>query len=244
MKSGRKKIIDAIEILGNEIVQCKEKCKGIENNQSEGYYPRTFFLDPEDSDKIEILVVGENPGNSTCLEREFYKVLAEQSRAKVATFKDCQIVWRSIAKEHDFYQRPKHLLKQLGLNPNGVLFAEVVFCEKSYSTRSVPKKTFEKCCNRFLRKIITLVPEEKYVLCLGKKAFHYTRKLPESARRKLIAAYHPTGSRIFANYFEKEKGKKVIERRLKKKILTDFKEIEASNEPYIFEIKQQTLSSL
>jgi len=240
----RKKIFEVIEKLGNEIVQCKAKCKGIENNQRDGYYPRIFFLDPENASEIEVLVVGENPGNSAFLEREFYKVLSERNRAKVAMFKDCRRVWRTIVKEHDYYLRPKHLLKQLGLNPKGTLFAEVVFCEKSHSTGRIPNKTFEKCCNRFLRKIVKLVPEKKYILCLGTNAFVYTRNMPESAHKKLIAAYHPTGSRIFANYFEKEKGKKIIGRRLKRKILTDFRALEASNKPYMCKIRSKAVTSL
>lgn len=232
-----KKALEFIEKLGNEIIQCDMKCRGVENNQSDGYYPRLFYLDPETASEIEILVVGENPGNSTLLEREFYKTLAERNNVRITTFKDCQRVWRTIIKEHDYYRRPKHLLKQLGLNPKGILFAEVAFCEKIDPTKSIPKETFKHCCNRFLSKIIALVPEQKYILCLGAKAFKYTIELPGRSERKLIVAYHPTGSWKFANYFEKGEAKKVTERSLKKEIIAEFKERESSKKTYVFKIK-------
>jgi len=230
-----------IEDLGTKIIQCREKCEGINNNQKEGYYPRAFFLDQEDDPQVEILIVGENPGNSNCLEREFYKTLAERNEDKIATFKDCQRVWRSIAKQHDYYQRPKHLLKELGLSLNGILWAEVVFCEKSPSSGKLPE-TFKTCSDRFLKEIVKLLPERKYLVCLGMTALKYVIKLTNSNQWKVIGVYHPTGSRVFANYFEK-KGR-VTERKLKKKILKSFKELEDSHEPYVCKVKANEIENL
>lgn len=233
MKNLRKEIVKTVEEMGTEIIRCGQKCKGVENNQDEGYYPRAFFLDTDYDSQVEVAIIGENPGNSSCLEREFYKALAERNEDKIVTFNDCQRVWRSIAKQHDYYLRPKHLLKELGLNLNGILWGEVVFCEKSSTTRKIPEETFEKCSTLFLSKIAKLLPERKYIVCLGTKAFEYVKNLPGRDRWKVIMVYHPTGSRVFANYFEKERGKKVIERKLKKKILEDFKKLEVSQKSYM-----------
>jgi hypothetical protein len=52
----------------------KESCVG-----SDGYYPRAFFLNPRDVPEVEVAIVGKNPGYSSPLEREFYKVLGEPS---------------------------------------------------------------------------------------------------------------------------------------------------------------------
>jgi hypothetical protein len=232
-------LIEIIEKLGTDIIQCNEKCEGVENNQKEGYYPRALFLEPKNATQVEVLLIGENPGNSSCLEREFYKVLAEKKDSELASFKDCQRIWRSIAKEHDYYQRPKHLLKELGLNFNGILWAEIVFCEKSRST--IPKKTFKKCSSRFLTRITQLLSEGKYVVCLGNTAFQYVRNLPQSNQWKVINVYHPTGSYIFANYFEKETNKTVTERRLRKKIFDEFKKIEESQKSYLIKIEQNRI---
>lgn len=231
------KIETAVKRLGTEIINCREKCDGVEDKQEAGYYPRAFFLDPEDAPRIEVAVIGENPGNSSCLEREFYKVLAERGETKFATFEDCQRVWRSIGMEHDYYQRPKHLLQELGLSLNGVLWAEVVFCEKSSSATTIPEKTFERCSRSFLARIGGLVSERRHVLCLGSTAFRYVRKLPRSHRWKIIGVYHPTGSRVLANYFKKENGKKVSERKLKPEILEKFRNLETSQESYACRIK-------
>jgi len=237
MISPNKKLVRTIEELATRIIQCGEKCEGIENNQKEGYYPRAFFLDPESTPQIDVAIIGENPGNSSCLEREFYLALAERDASEFATFEDCWRVWKSIAKQHDYYQRPKHLLKELGLSLKGILWAEVVFCEKSPSIKRIPGKTFEKCFSRFLTEVAKLLLETKYVVCLGTTAFQYVKNLPHSDQWKMISVYHPTGSRVFANYFKKEKGKKVTERKLRNKILKDFKQLENSHERYACKVR-------
>ncbi|MCK4243398.1 hypothetical protein KAX03_00810 [Candidatus Bathyarchaeota archaeon] len=242
-----KKIGDRIEDLGNRIVRCRERCEGVKNKQDEGYYPRVFFLDPEDASQVELVIVGKNPGKSTRLERKFYLTLAERNPDRIATFKDCQRVWRSIADEHNYFLKPRHLLKELGLNLNGLLWAEVAFCEKSDSVGKVPEKTFRKCSNCFLTEILKLLSDRKYVVCLGEKAFQYVKNLPNSNRLKVIRVHHPTGARIFANYFQKANKKeniRVTERKLKREILDRFRTIEDNNKPYKCIIKPDGIDVL
>lgn len=234
-------IAKTIEELGTEITLCRETCEGVKRLQGEGYYPRVFFLEPEGSPRVNVVIVGENPGNCGRLEREFYKALAERREDKIATFEDCQRVWRSIA-EHEYFQRPKHLLKELfGKEVNGILWAEVAFCEKFDPAKKIPKETFEKCSDRFLVKILELLPGGGHVLCLGRTAFKYAKRLQKQNqwedRWKVIRTYHPTGARAFANYFEEGKGKKVIERRLQEDIKTKFRKLESSQKSYMWKLK-------
>lgn len=195
---------------------------------SKSFLPRT-----KDASNIEVAVVGKNPGYSTFLERTFYRYLAGENRK--CTFKDCQIVWRSIAADHDYYERPRNLLRKLGVNLSGVLWAEAVFCEKdkSSSKRNFPPETFEKCSQNFLKYIIQLVPEGKYIVCLGQEAFEWVGKIESSMNNphKVISVYHPTGNYPrFSKYFEKYEGNGF---ELKKGIREEFDKLKGSKKSFI-----------
>lgn len=92
------KVIDPIERIGTRIISCDKHCQGVLCSQIDGDYPRAFFLDPRGSPEVEVLIVGKNPGRATPLEKEFYKVLGEKNEDKKATYKDCETVWRAIAR--------------------------------------------------------------------------------------------------------------------------------------------------
>lgn len=246
----KESIIEIIEDLGTEMIKCRQKCKGVKRCQDEGYYPQPFFLDSEDTKHIDVIIVGENPGNSSCIEREFFKALATRSKdKKIATFNDCQRIWRSSAQEHDYYQRPKHLLEQLGLDCKGILWAEIVACEKLKSTkeskpiREIPDATFKNCSNHsfaeLLRRLETHLSEKTYFLCLGKIAFWHVSKLPEANRWRIVGVYHPTGSRRFGEYFIKDKDKdtRIVEQKLdNEKWMSLRKKIKNSDKPFFCEI--------
>jgi uracil-DNA glycosylase len=222
------KVTNVIEQIGTRIVSCNKQCDGIECRQKEGYYPRLFFLEPNNSPEVEILIVGENPGSSSRLEREFYKVLGEQHQNKLATYEDCQIVWRAIAHEHPYYQRPKDLVKKLGLGEKGLLWAETVFCEKSRKTRGIPEQTLNSCREQFLRQIIeTVVPPGKHIICLGREAYGSVEKLVDHQRTrwKVIGVHHPTGRSGFPNYFVRKR-KRLTDRPIKDRVKHKFRKLE------------------
>ena len=220
----------SVEEFGEEIVRCSKECNGVRNERAEGYYPRAFFLFPESTPPVNALIIGENPGHANLLEREFYKALAERNPDKTATWKDCERVWKSIAAEHKYYQWPLHLLEELRLGLNGVLWAELAFCESDPKKGAIDE-AFKSCSDHFLPKIARLLPNRKYVFCLGEKTSTYVRKLPDFHRWKVIHLYHPTKrseAGKFASYFEKEGKKKVTERRLKERILKQFEKRESN----------------
>jgi hypothetical protein len=221
------KVIDPIERIGTRIISCDRQCHGIVCRQSDGYYPRAFFLDPRDSPEVQVLIVGKNPGCATPLEKEFYKVLGEKNEDKKATYKDCETVWRAIARVHQYFLRPRHLVEELGLDEKGLLWAEAVFCERSPTTRGIPVQTLENCRERFLREIIeTLVPAGKHIVCLGGEAFKSLKEVVGQHNRwKVIGVHHPTGRSSFANYFAKG-GEKLADRPLKGRVREDFRKLE------------------
>jgi hypothetical protein len=223
----RGKVADVVEQIGRRIVGCDKDCKGVLCDQISGDYPRAFFLDRSDSPEVEVLIVGKNPGRATPLEKEFYKVLREKNNDKRATYEDCETVWRAIARANQYFQRPKHLVKELGLNENCLLWAEAVFCEKSPKMQKITKQTFEDCREQFLREIVeTLVPAGKHIVCLGVEAFQSVKELVgQDNRWKIIGVHHPTGRSNFANYFAKERAK-LVDRPLKDRVKEDFRKLE------------------
>jgi hypothetical protein len=228
---------NAIKTLGTEIVNCRERCDGIKNDQSTGYYPRVFFLDPDDVSEVEVAIVGKNPGESSYLERQFYKALAERHENGVATYEDCVRVWNSLL-EIEYFTRPKHLLKELGLPQKGLLWAEVVFCESD--RREIPRRTCERCREHFLRRLLSeqLIHEEKYILCLGNYAFEKVTELAESLgnRWRIVGCHHPGSRGDFSRYFEKN-DKKICERSLTKQAKESFRRSESRGTyPYMFEV--------
>lgn len=53
-----------IEEMGEKIINCKEKCEGVKCEKDDGDYPRAFFIEAENSSRVKVMVVGENPGKA------------------------------------------------------------------------------------------------------------------------------------------------------------------------------------
>jgi len=240
------RVDNVVERLGTEIVNCKRKCDGVRCDQSSGYYPRNFFLDPGDSFEVEACVVGRNPGSSSGLERELYKCLAERREDANATYKDCVRVWNSLI-EIEYFRRPRHLLKELGLatDRTGFLWTEVVFCESE--TQRIPAETLLNC-RQFLERILfdeKLVPEGRPILCLGNDAFENVRELVGKRNRwKVIRVYHPTGSRAFANCFAKQRKKRLTDRPLKGHLKDRFRRLVGEAQTYVCALEPSRVRAL
>jgi len=151
MVNVKQKIATEIDEIGEKILRCPERrCEGVLlPNPNKGDYPRAFFLFPDDDSLIQLAIVGMNPGRPQRGEKEGYRALAKQSEERL-TYKQCKEGWRGYAKEIKYYTKPrdmflKQLLKASGKSLNGILYTEVVFCEKLPYYCSIPRKTFELC---------------------------------------------------------------------------------------------------
>jgi hypothetical protein len=218
------------------IIRCPERvCEGVVlPNKDEGDYPRAFFLYPDDDSPMELAIVGMNPGKpqeKPQAEKQRYINLARQNKDGWATYKQCKEVWRGFAKEIDYYLKPRGFLKKLGLSLNGILYTEVVFCEKLPNYKKIPEWTFELCSSHYLKpKIATFLSKCEHILCFGNEAFDHVTKLPESNQWKILRLYHPTPPAVrrphcFAEYFEKDEN-------VKRKIRDDFEKLEKRQKPY------------
>jgi uracil-DNA glycosylase len=232
---------EKVEEIGNSIIQCPMECPGMRNIPSENYYPRGFFLESNNS-KADVVVVGLNPGKAGSLTREFYKFAAEKNLerkgVKKATYDDSVRISRAISEDHKYYERPRSLLKKLGMSPTNILWAEIAFCEKDdCCTGRQFKNALDTCSKQYLVSILRLLGEGVHVVCLGRRAYDRIYKLIhvddewknewKDAQLKILGVYHPTGSRLFGRYF---KGKrKMAERRLQETIIKDFERLEHSH---------------
>lgn len=239
MPALHKEIDEIIEDLGTEIVGCKEQCQGVECNQDEGYYPRVFFLYPDDNSPMDLAVIGSNPGNAPPKELWLYRALGEGKKDGLTTYKDLREVWRKFpgAQEgtvffRSYYSRLKDFLKPLEsegvISLDGILYSEVVFCE---SDSDIPPDTVTRCTGKFLKKkeMLELLSECRHVVCAGiEGAFEHVNRLPESDQWKVIGVYHPSGFGWinFVKYFVKGT------RKLKKRIIEDLRAWEATQKPY------------
>ena len=235
-------LAEKIEAIGRDIIQCtdgkRKMCTGARNDQTNGYYPRSFFLEPPDASKIEVAVVGLNPGKASELEKEFYKISAKRNGEEMASYDDCANAWRAVAKEAPYHKRTRHLFDVLGLEKekDGILWAEVAFCEGKLTGDA-----FDHCVKKFLeREVSELLPENIYVLCLGKKAYHYVTSLPRRLKDcwKIFGVYHPTGSRgkaSFSSYFAPRKDASLDSRALKPEIGKSFKKVKRGSPRFLGE---------
>lgn len=214
MASSPSELWKSIENLGNEIIRCKEtKCKGIRRIQEQGIYPRAFFLEPRNAYPLEMAIIGRNPGKPEPGEPEKYIAAAKQRGGKYASYKDCQQIWEEISKKNPYFKKTRKLLQGLGLSMNGILWSEAVFCEGSVSD-----PTFDICSEKFLRRIIRLVPEEKYLICLSEDAYDCVGKLlSHNNRHKVIRVYHPRNP-LFWKYLEEADSQKPKLEKIRKEL--------------------------
>ena len=178
-------------------------CEGINRCQEQGIYPRTFFLEPRNAYSVEAAIIGRNPGKPERGEPEKYLAAAKQRGSKYASYKDCQQIWEDISSKNPYFEKTRKLLQGLGTGVNGILWSEAVFCEGP-----VNDPTFDVCSEKFLKRIIRLVPEEKYLICLSEDAYYCVEKLlSHNNRHKVIGVYHPRNP-LFWKYLEEADNQK------------------------------------
>ncbi len=96
-----------IDILGAELVACRDGCWGIVQRQAEGILPRSLFLERPDAPGQGCVAVGLNPGTSKPVEREFY--------LKNGTTYDRVKEYRVRISEGRYFARTRSVIDALGL---------------------------------------------------------------------------------------------------------------------------------
>lgn len=229
--------LEWINKIGDDIIRCDRQCLGVRNDKSAGCYPRGLFIDP-DSSHINVVVVGENPGKASRLEKLCYQILGELYKDEKESYEKYNVRVGRKCFGNIYTKRTIHLLNELGLiseklssteenesTPKDVLWTEVSFCEAKKS--KITTEIFQDCSNRFLAKITKRLEYGTYVICLGKTPFEYIKNLINEKNYKIIKVPHPSyrqSSKDFFNLFENINGIYSHKNKLKKEVLLNFKE--------------------
>jgi len=179
-----------IDNLGAELVNCRDVCSGIWQDQGIGVIPRSLFLERPTATARGCLAVGLNPGTSSESERRFYlEVEITYDRVKEYRLKGYR--GRRLINDIPYFERTRAVIDQLGLH-GPILWSNLAKCENQKGRKDLPPiQTLRHCTRRFLKRELDASPPEWIVLGIGWEAFRAVAYLvPE---RCVIGIPHPTG---------------------------------------------------
>jgi len=174
-----------IKKIGQRMVACTAKCKGIRCDQKAGIIPRCLVL--EDANRAlsnGCVVIGINPGTADRTERNFYKV-------SKATYKSLLKYWDKDISKRRYYKSIRELIDALNL-PGPILWSELAKCQSWTKQRLPPLSTLRKCTGMYLMDELDAVPQKWPIIALGREASHALAYM--YPRRTVIGIPHPTGS--------------------------------------------------
>jgi len=190
-----KYLINKINRIGNDMVKCEIKCKGIINNPKEGVLPRCLFIDIlKGSNNNGIIIVGLNPGKSGQNERNAYKIKK--------TYKNTIIMWKEYFYESRYYKILRRFVRLIGFK-GPILWTELVKCEKQSNTNFPPLQTFRNCTSNYLRREMRIIPNDWPIIALGLEAYKALSYL--YPKKTILGLPHPTGSRGQCSKIMKDK---------------------------------------
>lgn len=204
----------SIEQIGEQLVDCDQKCEGIINDKKRGVIPRCLYLE-ERAGKNKVIIIGINPGRCNNKrgkkERQYYMRAYRKNKLSYKTIKE---YWGNIRKRK-YYENLYDLAKKLGYT-GAILWTELVKCELEKGKKDIPMQTMRKCINNWLTKEIKEFGPAP-IIAVGNQVFQFCAlRFPE---RTVIKVPHPTGSYGNFSHF--------------------IKKIELNHKKYIDEIKQK-----
>lgn len=178
-------IINRIDQIGRELVNCQNCCKDIVNDPHKGVIPRCLYLEYEKRRGRGSIVVGLNPGRSDEKERNYYKEKGTTYNAVKDFFQ------KERAEKHLYYIRIRGFIDLIGLS-GPILWSELVKCEKRQRRIELPLDTLRTCTGKFLKKELEVMPDDWPIIGVGREAYKACSYLfPD---RTVIGIPHPTGS--------------------------------------------------
>ena len=174
-----------IDLLGNELTACGEKCAGICRDQSKGIMPRSLFLERPDANGRGCIVIGINPATSLPPERKAYLKYG-------ITYKGVN-EYRREKENITYFKRVRLVIGELNL-PGPILWSNLAKCENTKGRKGLPPVlTIRRCVGRFLHRELEIAPPDWPILTLGRDA--YSALIYLAPQRAVIGIPHPTGSR-------------------------------------------------
>lgn len=178
-------IASRIREIGEELVRCTRRCKGIRRKR-EGCIPRCLFLEAaKRRGSRGVAVVGMNLGQSINSERRYYL-------ENGCTFESVQGWIAEHGLQYPYYAQLRKLVDAFALH-GPVLWTELAKCENDDDVTRLPLQTFRTCTEAFLRHEIEALPNDWPLIAVGREAYNgLAYRFPS---RTVIGVPHPTGSR-------------------------------------------------
>jgi len=197
------KLINDINQLGQQVVNCAKGCDGINKiDKKKGIIPRCLYLDDEGrTGKQGCVIVGINPGISKSKERNHY-------RKNGAEYQTVKAFWKKHGYNFAYYKYLRDFADRAGYT-GPILWTELVKCENLSGKKLPPMQTFRRCTFEFLSKELAAVPDEWMIIAVGKevhKALCY--RYPDKA---ILGIPHTNSRGQFAGLFVGSKRQKFTE---------------------------------
>jgi hypothetical protein len=175
-------IENRIEMLANELVNCRMNCKGIRNEPKNGIIPRCLILERSDNDKkVGCIIMGINPG--TPREPSEYKYYKDNSPVNYKILLNC---FKLKIGKKPYFSRARKIVRQLGIN-GSILWTDMCKCQNMKKHKLPPPETFRRCIGKFLERELKLLPET-IIIALGDDVFDYVCK--SYTKRKVLGIPH------------------------------------------------------
>lgn len=191
-----------INTIGEQMVHCKQACRDICNKPNKGIIPRCLILDNLESKDPGCAIVGINPGKYTkTKDEEGYYLKHGIHYESVKDF------WNLYGRSHKYYRFLTDFKNCLGIN-GPVLWTELVKCQNSENSNTLPLQTFRTCTSEFLSQEIDALPDHWPLIAVGREAHKALSYM--YPKKTVIGVPHPTSSRgYFAGLFENAERKKL-----------------------------------
>ncbi len=193
---------DRIRRLGIAVTSCKDRrCPGylnrtITNKAANGVPPRGLFVRPSGAlrGKIEIVILGQNPGRASGSERELYRQLYRKEPKRL--FREIHDATLNAMWAIEYWKRVDDLLEILV--PDGrrtpMLAAELAYCQNAENARHPGGTTIAHCSEKHLVEHLALLSPGKACLCVGASARDWFERYDGAAKFRWGWIPHITGS--------------------------------------------------
>ena len=171
--------------LGEELVNCRDKCAGISCDQSQGILPRGLIFEEGSDQRPGAMIVGMNLGRSDSTERAYY-VTNGVSYASLKSY------WDVGVRDLQYYAKARAFVRAVGIL-GAIVWSDVAKCENlADRTDPPPLQTLRHCGRRFLQRELSLLPSDWPLFALGLDAYRALAYMVPT--RAVIGVPHPTGA--------------------------------------------------
>ena len=203
MESHLAKMDSRFLALGKAITACavRASCPGVRNQMvrndvTGGTPPRGLFIRPSHlrAEDVKLVLLGQNPGRASGFERALNRTFAESDRERL--FERIHESWFDGLSDIEYALKLDRLATELlsQETTNGVILAEVAFCESLPGVNFPGRDTLAFCSSQFLDRLAHELPAGTPWVCIGAPARDWMQGPGNEGRFRWAWVEHVTGS--------------------------------------------------